>query len=275
MPRAPASTKLIRPSLSEMGRQLLCVAALCTAMSGCADEPVSPQTLTDCAPGAIGVDRVIEITPLSPPLADQLGDHEVVLTFDDGPERRRTQKVLEALAEECVQATFFLQGDNAARFPEQTRAILLSGHEVGSHGWAHLGLVEMELEDARQNIQRSLDALDDALGETGHTITLFRFPYLASTPELEALVTELELTSVPATVDGADWDGSNSKTIVATVMQNLALNENRGVILLHDPFRNSGRTVAHLIDELKANGFRIVAVRGAAQQSEEAVHAVR
>src|SRR3954464_6847537 len=39
-----------------------------------------------------------------------LEDHEVVLTFDDGPWRPTTSRVLAALARECVRAMFFLIG---------------------------------------------------------------------------------------------------------------------------------------------------------------------
>ena len=43
-----------------------------------------------------------------------LGDHEVVLTFDDGPWPPTTRRVLAALARECVRATFFLIGKSAS-----------------------------------------------------------------------------------------------------------------------------------------------------------------
>jgi peptidoglycan/xylan/chitin deacetylase (PgdA/CDA1 family) len=50
-----------------------------------------------------------------------LGDHEVVLTFDDGPWERTTPKVLAELARECVRATFFLIGKPASEHPDLVR----------------------------------------------------------------------------------------------------------------------------------------------------------
>src|SRR5262249_19645233 len=47
--------------------------------------------------------------PATLPLADK----EVVLTFDDGPFPPTTRRVLAALADQCVRATFFLIGQNA------------------------------------------------------------------------------------------------------------------------------------------------------------------
>ena len=46
-----------------------------------------------------------------------LAPHEIVLTFDDGPWPGPTAKVLDALKHECVRATFFLLGRNAAADP--------------------------------------------------------------------------------------------------------------------------------------------------------------
>ena len=44
-------------------------------------------------------------------------DKEVVLTFDDGPMRRYTRPILEALDEECTKATFFVVGRMALSDP--------------------------------------------------------------------------------------------------------------------------------------------------------------
>src|SRR5438105_2127039 len=72
-------------------------------------------------PDALGVGRVIVVDPTehgrigsmqyseSLPLADR----EVVITMDDGPLPPYTNKVLEALAAECVKATFFMVGRQA------------------------------------------------------------------------------------------------------------------------------------------------------------------
>ena len=64
-----------------------------------------------------------------------LGDHEVVLTFDDGPWPATTPKVLAALAAQCVRATFFLIGKPASEHPELVRRIAAEGHTIGHHTW--------------------------------------------------------------------------------------------------------------------------------------------
>ena len=44
-----------------------------------------------------------------------LNDHEVVITFDDGPIPPYTNRILDTLASQCVKATYFLVGHMAQR----------------------------------------------------------------------------------------------------------------------------------------------------------------
>jgi peptidoglycan/xylan/chitin deacetylase (PgdA/CDA1 family) len=69
----------------------------------------------------------------------------IALTFDDGPDEM-TRRYLEVLGELGVRATFFVVGENASREPDQLRAYLRHGHEVGGHGWTHEAFTEMSAE---------------------------------------------------------------------------------------------------------------------------------
>ena len=75
-----------------------------------------------------------------------LEDHEVVLTFDDGPWPPTTPRVLAALARECVRATFFLIGKPASEHPDLVRRIAAEGHTIGHHTWLHRSLMRIPAE---------------------------------------------------------------------------------------------------------------------------------
>src|SRR3954447_16039035 len=72
--------------------------------------------------GTLGTSRILSVDAATTPRVGlksfpqtlPLGDHEVVLTFDDGPWPPTTPRVLAALAQECVRATFFLIGKPAS-----------------------------------------------------------------------------------------------------------------------------------------------------------------
>ena len=66
-----------------------------------------------------------------------LADHEVVLTFDDGPLPKYSNQILEILAAQCVKATFFLVGRQANANPEGVRKVRDAGHTVATHTQNH------------------------------------------------------------------------------------------------------------------------------------------
>src|SRR5215813_8288045 len=82
---------------------------------------------TDCPghPDALGTSRVLVVDPVEHPRIGSmqyhetlpLADHEVVLTFDDGPLPPYSTRILETLASECVKATFFMVGRMAQGYP--------------------------------------------------------------------------------------------------------------------------------------------------------------
>src|SRR3984957_13381542 len=114
-----------------------------------------------------------------------LWDHEVVLTFDDGPWPPTTPKVLAALAKECVHATFFLIGKPASEHPELVRRIAAEGHTLGHHSWTHPDLAQIKPADAVEQIDHGISAVEMALhgvATTTPSTPFFRFPGFESTP---------------------------------------------------------------------------------------------
>lgn len=65
------------------------------------------------------------------------GDHVAYLTFDDGPNKENTTKILKILKDEQIHATFFLTGNNVERYPDIVKAIYESGNAIGIHSYSH------------------------------------------------------------------------------------------------------------------------------------------
>jgi len=68
------------------------------------------------------------------------GEHQVAITFDDGPDPRWTPKILDILKGANVKATFFVVGVNAERYPALVRRTVNEGHEIGNHTYYHPNL---------------------------------------------------------------------------------------------------------------------------------------
>lgn len=146
-------------------------------------------------PDALGTERVLAVDARTTPRVGRkqfpatlaLADKEVVLTFDDGPWPGTTPRVLDALRHECVRATFFLLGQNAAGNPALVRRELAEGHTVASHTYSHPLLDRMPPARAQAEIERGIAAVDTAAtgGPRRDPVApFFRFPGFASTPAL-------------------------------------------------------------------------------------------
>jgi polysaccharide deacetylase family protein (PEP-CTERM system associated) len=75
-----------------------------------------------------------------------------------------THWLLDRLATRDIKATFFVVGQIAHRDPALVRAIHQVGHEVASHSWDHRRVLGMTPASFRDDVRRSTDALEDAIG---------------------------------------------------------------------------------------------------------------
>ncbi len=223
-----------------------------------------------CPPDALGVGRVMDIGSSGGlqigfktyPRSLALGDHEIVLTFDDGPAAGTTPKVLDALAAECVQATFFLVGRNAEAFPDLVKREIRDGHTVAHHTYSHPDATMRGLTDgaARADILRGFQADDlAAYGDFNGSpkVRFFRFPGFADTP---ALVNWLSQQNIA--VFGADLWASDWTLMTADAERNLVLDrldkEGRGIVLFHDTKQQTAAMLPSFLQELKKRGYKIV-----------------
>lgn len=238
-------------------------AFLAVAVAGCAD--AEPEIV--CTDDMLGVARVLEISPDSPPVIDLLNENEIVLTFDDGPDRSRTRKVLSVLDSECTKASFFLLGRAAEKSPELVEELVRRGHSVGGHSYNHANFMHMEVEAATENAIRGNAAISDAL--EGEPVHMFRFPFVAFDESRDTAIRALGLSIIGVDADGADWTAISVSDSVELIMSRLESNGHKGVILLHDPFSGSDRLVRLLLDRLKTDGYSVVAL--VPQASEEPI----
>src|ERR1700682_3781021 len=127
---------------------------------------------TDCPrKGTLGTSRILSVDAAASPRVGTknfpqtlpLQDHEVVLTFDDGPWPPTTPRVLAALAQECVRATFFLIGKPASEHPELVRKIAAEGHSIGHHTWTHRSLMRINPSETDEEIDHGISAVEMAL----------------------------------------------------------------------------------------------------------------
>ncbi|MBX9709510.1 MAG: polysaccharide deacetylase family protein [Xanthobacteraceae bacterium] len=226
----------------------------------------SPARAADCLySDALGTARVMSVDPKAFPRVGlksfpqtlPLADKEVVLTFDDGPLPATTNKVLAALAAECVQATFFLIGQNAKANPQTVRAIAAGGHDIGHHTWSHRILNRVSEPHALDEIDRGIAADDAALGAPA--TPFFRFPGFASTPSLLARLQARGFAVFGADLWASDWNPMTPDQQLHLLTARLE-QDGRGIILLHDTKRQTAAMLPAFLRYLKRNNYKVVHV---------------
>jgi peptidoglycan-N-acetylglucosamine deacetylase len=233
------------------------------ALASLACAAVPPAAARDCAPDALGVSRVMTIGPKgtavglqSYPRTLDLQDHEVVLTFDDGP-AAPTGRVLDALAKECARATFFVIGQNAEGAPETVRREASEGHSIGYHSYSHPAntLRLMDDEAAKADIEQGITAVEKAAG--GKSAPFFRFPGFADTPSLVAYLEGKGFTIFGSDLWASDWSPMSPKGELDLVMGRLE-KAGKGIVLFHDSKAQTAAMLPDFLRELKTRGYKLV-----------------
>ncbi len=222
-------------------------------------------------PNALGVGRTVEIDTTGGPgfgfelfkQLDFLRDHEVVLTFDDGPWPGNTPSVLKTLAEECTTGIFFPIGKHATYYPEILKQVYAAGHTVGAHTWSHANLNNKKLtEDQRKDeIEKGFAAVKWALGTPPSPF--FRFPALQHPPEMVTYLGERNIGIFSCDLDSFDFKASKPQTVIDTVMKKID-KLGKGIILMHDFQKHTAEALPELLKRLKAGGYKVVAMRAKA-----------
>jgi peptidoglycan/xylan/chitin deacetylase (PgdA/CDA1 family) len=231
---------------------------------------------------ALGTARVLSVdvkaTPRvglkSFPQTLPLADREVVLTFDDGPHPPTTSKVLAALAQECVRATFFLIGLHASEHPDMVKRIASEGHTIGHHTFSHPFMARIPFDKAKSEIDRGIAADEMALhgvSTTTPSTPFFRFPYFESTPAQLDLLQARGIVVFGADLWASDWNEITPEQELKLVTERLAAS-GKGIILFHDPKARTAAIMPAFLRYLRENGYRVVHIvpAGPAQKNADA-----
>jgi peptidoglycan/xylan/chitin deacetylase (PgdA/CDA1 family) len=246
----------------------VCAAAAVLTIS--AARPLAAEAMNCPRKEALGTSRVLVVDAATTPRVGlksfpdtlPLEDHEVVLTFDDGPWPRTTPLVLAALAQECVHATFFLIGKNTSEHPELARKIAAEGHTVGHHTWRHRSLPQISPSEAYEEIDRGIAADEMALHGDATVVPstpFFRFPGFESTPATLDLLQSRGIVVFGADLWASDWNPMTPKQELKLITDRLEL-ARKGIILFHDTKARTAAMLPAFLRYLRDNQYRVVHV---------------
>lgn len=187
-------------------------------------------------------------------------DKQVSLTFDDGPNPDATPRILDALREHDVKATFFILGAHAERWPDLVRRVVSEGHQIGNHGYFHEKLHLKSPFYVKRDIVLGKRAIERAGGSTPR---FFRAPHGFRSPWVTSIAASLGERTIGWSLGVWDSDRPGVKAIVDRTIEGT---KPGSIILLHDgdgynangDRMQTARAVPEIISRLRDNGFKFV-----------------
>ncbi|MDQ0273826.1 polysaccharide deacetylase family protein [Cytobacillus purgationiresistens] len=179
----------------------------------------------------------------------------VALTFDDGPSRN-VGSIISLLRTYNVKATFFLIGNEMEQYPEETRAIVEAGHQVGNHTFSHDRMVFKTPSFIKKEIEKTNKLIKEAGYEEEIDFRppngkkLFILPYYLNKQGIDTITWNLEPDSF--------FTNANDK--INYVEENI---HEGSIILMHPLYDQSGtalEAIEGIIQSLLSKGYTFVTV---------------
>ena len=213
------------------------------------------KCVTTFVPQAVSVSSTINGKEL-PIYCVETDEKKVALSFDAAWGNEDTQKILEILAKHNVHATFFMTGGWVDSYPEDVKAILAGGHDLGNHSENHKNMSQISNDDKEQELMKVHEKVKNL---TGYEMFLFRPPYGDYDNDVIKTATKCGYYPIQWDVDSLDWKDYGIDSIVNTVCSNKHLG-NGSIILCHNGAKFTADALDTLITNLKGQGYEIVPI---------------
>lgn len=180
--------------------------------------------------------------------------NEVALTFDDGPTPYSTPQMLDMLEKTHTPATFFVEGQYVANFPDLLRREWNDGFAIGAHSWDHPLMTHIFTTDYAHQFGDTMRAIHQVLGENA-CIWFWRPPYGDYNTTIINQANSYHLTTITWDLSVEDWNRPGAGVIANRVIAAL---HPGAIILLHDGPAAREQTIAAIpaiLAGLRARGL--------------------
>lgn len=206
-------------------------------------------------PGIVSVSTSVNGRDL-PIYCVQTDKPQIALTFDAAWGNEDTRQILDTLKKHNVHVTFFMTGGWVESYPDDVKAILADGHDLGNHSENHKNMSQLSTDQMREELTLVHEKVKNL---TGCEMFLFRPPYGDYSNEVVQTATSLGYYSIQWDVDSLDWKDYGVSSIVDTVTNHKHLG-NGSIILCHNGAKYTAQALDELITTLQDKGYEFVRV---------------
>lgn len=175
----------------------------------------------------------------------------IAFTFDDGPKRGNTERVVKALEKNGARATFFMLGQNAKLYPDTVKKVMESGNEVSGHSYDHPLLTKIGAAGVNKQMKMMNQAIKDACGSKAASV---RPPYGGINDMVKA---NIDSPLILWNIDTLDWKTRNVNATVQCILKNA---KDGDIVLMHDIHAQTVKAVEKVLPKLKARGYEVCTV---------------
>ncbi len=177
-------------------------------------------------------------------------EKNVAITFDCAWGADDIPEILSVLEKENVQATFFIVGQWAEKFPQEVKMIAAKGHDVANHSYSHLRFGALDAKRISYEISRCGEVLNQL---TGKKVELVRPPYGDYNNTAVAAARQLGYYTIQWDVDSLDWKPEISRQ---EIMRRVTSKVRPGsIILFHNDTTHTAKVLPSVIASLKQQGY--------------------
>ena len=180
-----------------------------------------------------------------------LSKKAVAFTFDDSPNKNKTDKILEFLNDNHFHATFFIVGERVINNENLLLSINSQGSEIGSHTYNHANMKKLTNEEIINDYKKMNDIYTNLFSKD---LSLIRPPY--------GNIYESQTNLIPTSfilwsLDTNDWRYRNTDYIVNYVLDNI---KDGDIILFHDSYETTVEAISELLPLLYSKGYQVMSV---------------
>lgn len=162
----------------------------------------------------------------------------IVFSFDDGPNGKKTQNILNTLEDYKMSATFFMLGNKLLNDEETVKKVTNSHSEVGYHSFNHTSFIKQKISEVKNEYQTSNEIFYNL---TNHYFKYTRPPYGSYN---QKVLESIDTPFVRWDIDTNDWRYHDAEYITKYVLENYS---NGDIILFHDSYDTTVKAINKLV----------------------------
>ncbi|MBO5005036.1 MAG: polysaccharide deacetylase family protein [Clostridia bacterium] len=177
---------------------------------------------------------------------------KVYLTFDEGYEAGYTEKILEVLKQNEVNATFFITAHYVNTQPELVQKMIDEGHIIGNHTVNHKSMPDLDTDTIKKEVMNLHTSIYE---KYNYEMKYIRPPKGEYSEKTVAYTKNLGYTTVMWSLAYDDWDEKKQGREDYAKQKILDNIHDGTIILLHGNSKDNTNVLDYCIKEIKKMGY--------------------